>query len=105
MCRRYLFCLRLQVKYIHNWVLTVLCYLVVSFTIFSSSVSAENTAAAADGFLKQLLGAEHYGMGGSFAGTTRGANAVSNNPAGIACRDEPIGYSHNPLSTDNRTRI
>ena len=74
-------------KYIHNWVLTVLCYLVVSFTIFSSSVSAENTAAAADGFLKQLLGAEHYGMGGSFAGTTRGANAVSNNPAGIAAAE------------------
>ena len=71
-------------KYIHNWALTVLFYFIISFTIFSSSVSAENTVAAADGFLKQLLSAEHYGMGGSFVGTTRGANAISSNPAGIA---------------------
>ena len=74
-------------KYIHNWALTVLFSLIVSFTLLSGSVSAENTAAAADGFLKQLIGAEHYGMGGSFAGTTRGANAVSNNPAGIAAAE------------------
>ena len=72
-------------KYVHNYTLTALFFLVaLYFTILSSSVSAENTSAAADGFLKQLLGAEHYGMGGSFAGTSRGANAVSSNPAGIA---------------------
>jgi len=72
------------VKYIHNSALTVLFYLIIFFTTLSNSVSAENTVAAADGFLKQLLGAEHYGMGGSFVSTTRGANAISSNPAGIA---------------------
>ncbi|MXZ01237.1 hypothetical protein F4Y93_11570 [Candidatus Poribacteria bacterium] len=71
-------------KYIHKCALTVLFYLLVYFIIFSSNVSAENTVAAADGFLKQLLGAEHYGMGGSFVSTTRGASAISSNPAGIA---------------------
>lgn len=88
MGRRYLFCLRLKVKYIHNCALPVLFYLVAFyFTIFSSSVSAANTSAAADGFLKQLLGAEHYGMGGTFVGTTRDANAVGSNPAGIAAAE------------------
>ena len=42
-----------------------------------------DTRASADGFLKQLLGAEHQGMGGSFVGLTRGANALGSNPAGI----------------------
>ena len=74
-------------KYVQNRVLIVLFYLVVYVTILSSSVSAENPVAAADGFLKQLLGAEHYGMGGSFVGTTRGANAVSSNPAGITAAE------------------
>ena len=75
-------------KYVQNRVLTVLFYLVVYFfLILSSSVSADNTVAGADGFLKQLLGAEHYGMGGSFVGTTRGANAVSSNPGGITAAE------------------
>ncbi|MDE0468118.1 MAG: hypothetical protein OYL97_13780 [Candidatus Poribacteria bacterium] len=43
-----------------------------------------DTKASADGFLKQLLGAEHHGMGGSFVGLTRGANALGSNPAGIS---------------------
>ena len=47
-----------------------------------------NTKASADGFLKRLLGAEHYGMGGSFVGATHGANALGSNPAGIS---EAIG--------------
>lgn len=72
-------------KYVHNCVVTALFYLCVFyFFIFSNAVSADNTTAAADGFLKQLIGAEHYGMGGSFVSTSRGANAVSSNPAGIA---------------------
>lgn len=72
-------------KYVHNCVVTALFYLFVFyFFIFSNAVSADNTTAGADGFLKQLIGAEHYGMGGSFVSTSRGANAVSSNPAGIA---------------------
>ena len=75
-------------KYVHDWVLTALFFLVAFyFAILSSSVSAEHTSAAADGFLKQLLGAEHYGMGGTFVGTTRGTNAVGSNPAGIAATE------------------
>ena len=45
---------------------------------------AANTTAAADGFLKQLLSAEQHGMGGSFVGTSHGANALGSNPAGIS---------------------
>ncbi len=72
-------------KYVHNCALVALFFFVAFyFTILSSNVSAENTSAAADRFLKQLLGAEHYGMGGAFVGTARRANAVSSNPAGIA---------------------
>lgn len=74
-------------KYTRKYALTVLFSLVVFLIFFSSNVSAERTAATADGFLKQLLGAEHYGMGGSFAATTRGANAVSSNPAGITAAE------------------
>ena len=71
-------------RYVHSCVVTVLFYfLVLYFFIVSSTAVATNTVAATDGFLKQLLGAEHYGMGGSFVGTTRGANAVSSNPAGL----------------------
>ena len=89
-CRQYLFRLREQeqVKYVHNCVVTALFYfLVFYFSIFSNAVSADNTTAAADAFLKQLIGAEHYGMGGSFVSTSRGANAVSSNPAGIAATE------------------
>ncbi len=52
--------------------------------IFSFVITSEaNTTAEADRFLKQLLGAEYRGMGGSFVGATAGANALGNNPAGI----------------------
>lgn len=52
--------------------------------IFSLVITSEaNTTAEADRFLKQLLGAEYRGMGGSFVGATAGANALGNNPAGI----------------------
>jgi hypothetical protein len=57
--------------------------MVILFFVMSSPTSIANTRASADGFLKQLLGAEHYGMGGSFVGATRGANALGSNPAGI----------------------
>lgn len=66
-------------KYIHSLVVLILYFLVCS-----SVAMAANTTATADGFLKQLLGAEYHGMGGSFAGVTRGADALGNNPAGIS---------------------
>ena len=66
-------------KYIHSSVALILYFLVCS-----SGAVATNTTATADGFLKQLLGAEYHGMGGSFAGVTRGADALGNNPAGIS---------------------
>ena len=66
-------------KYVHSSVALIFCFLV-----WSGVAPAANTTAAADGFLKQLLGAEYYGMGGSFAGGTRGADALGNNPAGIS---------------------
>ena len=65
-------------KYVHSSV-TLLCYLWVC----SSAPAAIETTATADGFLKQLLGTEYHGMGGSFAGVTRGADALGSNPAGI----------------------
>ena len=70
-------------KYIQNCVAIVLSYVVILFFVLSSTPSMANTRASADGFLKQLLGAEHYGMGGSFVGATRGAHALGSNPAGI----------------------
>ena len=57
--------------------------MVILFLAMSSTTSMANTKASADEFLKQLLGAEHYGMGGSFVGATRGANALGSNPAGM----------------------
>ena len=83
-------------KDLHNWMSTTHRYvplqsrgkslfsLLCCFFVWSSVASAENTIAAADGFLKQLLGAEYHGMGGSFVGATRGANALGSNPAGIS---------------------
>ncbi len=71
-------------KYGKNCVATVLPCLIFLFFVLSSTVSVANTRASADEFLKQLLGAEHYGMGGSFVGATRGANALGSNPAGIS---------------------
>ena len=57
--------------------------LIFSLIITSDALSETNTTAEADRFLKQLLGAEFRGMGGSFVGATTGANALGNNPAGI----------------------
>ena len=71
-------------KYSHNWVSTTQFSLIFCFFVWSSVASAVNTTAAADRFLKHLLGAEHHGMGGSFVGATRGANALGSNPAGIS---------------------
>ena len=71
-------------KYVQNCIATVLFCIVSLFFVFSSSASMSNTRASADGFLKQLLGAEHYGMGGSFVGATRGAHALGSNPAGVS---------------------
>ena len=70
-------------KYVQNRVAAVLSCMVTFFFVLSSTPSMANTRASADGFLKQLLGAEHYGMGGSFVGATRGAHALGSNPAGI----------------------
>lgn len=65
-------------KHVHSLVVRVFCFLV-----WSGAASAANTTAAVDGFLKQLIGAENHGMGGSFVGVTRGADALGSNPAGI----------------------
>lgn len=72
-------------KYIRNCGISVLSGIIFLLFLLSSgtTVVANTNASAADGFLKQLLGAEHYGMGGSFAGATRGANALGSNPAGM----------------------
>lgn len=58
--------------------------LVFCFSISNGAASVANTTAEADRFLKQLLGAEHRGMGGSFVGATGGARSLGNNPAGIS---------------------
>ena len=70
-------------KYIQSCVATLLLYLIFHFFVSSGIASMVDARASADGFLKQLLGAEHQGMGGSFVGLTRGANALGSNPAGI----------------------
>ena len=75
-------------KYIRNCAVIALLCLSVYFFLASRIATAANTPAPADRFLKQLLGAEHYGMGGSFVGTTRGANALGSNPAGISAAEE-----------------
>ena len=71
-------------KCVCNCALNVLVYFIVYFSVLNSIASASNTTAAADGFLKQLLSAEQHGMGGSFVGTSHGANALGSNPAGIS---------------------
>ncbi|MDE0397584.1 MAG: hypothetical protein OXL96_07275 [Candidatus Poribacteria bacterium] len=71
-------------KYVRNSAVNVLLCFIVYFSVFNSIASAANTPAAADGFLKQLLSAEQHGMGGSFVGTSHGANALGSNPAGIS---------------------
>ncbi len=60
--------------------------IIVLIFCFSTSLVAASetqTTADADRFLNQLHGAEYRGMGGSFVGTTGGANSLGNNPAGI----------------------
>ncbi|MCY3739530.1 MAG: hypothetical protein OXH00_00775 [Candidatus Poribacteria bacterium] len=71
-------------KYVHNCAATILFCLTAYFSLLSSIAAAASTTAAADGFLKRLLSAEQYGMGGSFVGTSHGANALGSNPAGIS---------------------
>ena len=71
-------------KYIHNRPLNVLRCFIVCLFLLNGIASAANTTAAADRFLKQLLSAEQHGMGGSFVGTSHGANALGSNPAGIS---------------------
>ena len=60
-------------------------FIVCAILLFFSHVitSEANTTSEADRFLKQSLGAEYRGMGGSFVSATAGANAMGNNPAGI----------------------
>lgn len=78
--------LRLRTFYTHPsgslflLVLSIFLYSVVP-AVFASET---RTPAKADIFLKQLLGAEYRGMGGSFVGLTDGADALGNNPAGIS---------------------
>lgn len=74
-------------KYVRNSAVNVLLCFIVYFFVFNSIALAANTTAAADGFLKQLLSAEQHGMGGSFVGTSHGANALGSNPAGISAAD------------------
>ena len=71
-------------KYVRNYATSILFCLIVYFSLLSSIAAAANTTAAADGFLKRLLSAEQHGMGGSFVGTSHGANALGSNPAGIS---------------------
>lgn len=78
--------LRLRTFYTHpsgSLFLLVLCIILYSVVPFVFA-SETNTHAKADIFLKQLLGAEYRGMGGSFVGLTDGADALGNNPAGIS---------------------
>ena len=74
-------------KYVRNSPLNVLLCFIVYVSVLNSTASAASTTAAADGFLKQLLSAEQHGMGGSFVGTSHGANALGSNPAGISTAD------------------
>ena len=71
-------------KYIRNCAATLLFCLIAYFPMLSSIAAAASTTATADGFLKRLLSAEQHGMGGSFVGTSYGANALGGNPAGIS---------------------
>ena len=71
-------------NFVQNYVvLLIICVILIISVITSEAFSETNTTAEADRFLKQLLGAEYRGMGGSFVGATTGANALGNNPAGI----------------------
>ena len=72
--------------FVQNYMVSLIVWailLIFSFVITSQALSETNRTAEADRFLKQLLGAEYRGMGGSFVGAATGANALGNNPAGI----------------------
>jgi hypothetical protein len=83
-----------KLDFLQNWIISpqrlqillliLVFYLFLCFSISVGIASEVNTTAESDGFLKQLLGAEHRGMGGSFVGSSGGANALGNNPAGIS---------------------
>ncbi len=78
--------LRLRTYYTHRLGSAIILGLCVFFCSIVPFVFASetNTNAKADIFLKQLLGAEYRGMGGSFVGLTDGSDALGNNPAGIS---------------------
>ncbi len=72
--------------FVQNYMVLLIVWtilLIFSFIIVSEALPETNTPAEADRFLKQLLGAEYRGMGGSFVGASSGANGLGNNPAGI----------------------
>ncbi len=83
-----------KLDFLQNWIISpqrlqillliLVFYLFLCFSISVGIASEVNTTAEAGEFLKQLLGAEHRGMGGSFVGSSGGANALGNNPAGIS---------------------
>ncbi|MCZ6678720.1 MAG: hypothetical protein O7E52_15920 [Candidatus Poribacteria bacterium] len=60
----------------------------------SSQVVDEDFRAPADVFLRNLTAAEHQGMGGSFAGSISGANALNSNPAGLSFIDSNRFVTH-----------
>ena len=68
----------IQTQFFINTLCALFCLIFLNW-----NANAEDTAADADRFLKQLQGAEYRGMGGSFVGVADGANAIGNNPAGI----------------------
>ena len=72
-----------------KYILSSFCifYLILCCSIPTVVASDVRLTADADRFLKQLHGADHRGMGGSFVGATGGANALGNNPAGIIAVD------------------
>ncbi len=72
-----------------KYILSSFCifYLILFCFIPTTVASDVRLTADADRFLKQLHGADHRGMGGSFVGATGGANALGNNPAGIIAAD------------------
>ena len=58
-------------------------WFVCGFNLVSAHGTGGGARAAADVFLRQLTTAEHHGMGGSFVGSTVGADALNSNPAGL----------------------
>ncbi len=77
-----------QVFRVVSFTCSVYVYLCSSFhTALAQQVDIARPATA-DFFLKQLVTAEHKGMGGSFVGFTSGANALNSNPAGLSVIDE-----------------